>query len=309
MSLSGADSALPQPSRYEGKKIWGVYVAGEAFHLWTKLEVAQLAGFGIEGVLPIVVPPQKEEWWLTNFGYATLEQLVREAVVWGLPEGSPLCLDVEEGQAARMNGAADVARSWAVACNTHDLIPWAYSSAPFLALDRFNNKWLAHWPTPTPAHPEVPEGFRGWQYAGNVEGIDLDVFRPGETFLSPHLKVVTIDAEGSSHLVVEPATQSAEHVTGGAADMPAPPSDTIADRPEADSTQPPAGAATPGAGATDADVSLQSTPPAPAPRSLFEQIHIYMSTLGINMAEQTRLFNRIMALLAKMETDAEVPKS
>lgn len=190
--LLGGDSATPKPSEYHGKQVWGVYVAGATFHVWTKEEVAALKDGGVEGVLPIVVPPQNEDWWLQNSGYAVLEALVREAIAWGIPEGSPLCVDIEEGQSSRFGtGAADIARAWAVACRTHKLIPWAYGSGSFLDHDLWSNKWLAEWPNEVPAEPIVPEGYRGWQYAGNTNGIDLDVFRANEIFLSPDLVPVT----------------------------------------------------------------------------------------------------------------------
>ena len=203
-SLPAGDSALPQPERYAGRTIWALYVAGATFHIWTHEEVATLRDHGIEGVLPIVVPSQNESWWHLNAGYGSLELLVRQAILWGVPKGSPLCLDVEEGQAAAMNNAGEVARAWAVACNAHGMIPWIYSAAPFLALDKFTNKWLAHWPDPTPTDPQVPEGYRAWQYAGNVEGIDLDVFLVNEIFLSPDLKPVKVGATSEALASAEP---------------------------------------------------------------------------------------------------------
>ena len=39
MTLPGGDSATPKPSRYFGKKIWGVYVAGHPFRIWTTRSV------------------------------------------------------------------------------------------------------------------------------------------------------------------------------------------------------------------------------------------------------------------------------
>ena len=78
-TLPGADSASPKPAQYFGRKVWGVYVAGATFHVWTHAEIAELARYGIEGVMPIVVPSQSEKWWELNSGYATMEALVREA--------------------------------------------------------------------------------------------------------------------------------------------------------------------------------------------------------------------------------------
>ena len=223
-SLLGGDSAAPRPTRYQGKKIWGVYVAGDTFHVWSKEEFAELANHGIQGILPIVVPPQKERWWVDNHGYAILEQLVREAIAWGLPEGSPLCLDIEESQAEAIPPTPDVARAWAVACKAHKLIPWCYSPRKFL--DPYNNRWLAEWPDVTPKNPQVPEGYRGWQYAGNVDGIDLDVFLANEIFLSPELKVVKVEEGG----VVDAVPHSSTGSDVGATDA-----DAVSDK-----TKPPA---------------------------------------------------------------------
>ena len=195
--LLGGDSATPKPDMYHGKQVWGVYVAGATFHVWSKEEVAALKAGGVEGVLPIVVPPQNEDWWLQNSGYAVLEALVREALAWGIPEGSPLCLDIEEGQSTRFGGgASDIARAWAIACRTHNLISWAYGAGSFLEKDLWSNKWLAEWPNETPTEPIVPEGYRGWQYRGGQDGIDLDVFRAGNVFLSPDLTPVTLHEPG-----------------------------------------------------------------------------------------------------------------
>ena len=224
MNLLGADSATPKPTKYRGHRIWGVYVAGDTFHVWSKEEFAELANHGIQGILPIVVPPQKERWWVDNHGYAILEQLVREAIAWGLPEGSPLCLDIEESQAEAIPPTPDVARAWAVACKAHKLIPWCYSPRKFL--DPYNNRWLAEWPDVTPKNPQVPEGYRGWQYAGNVDGIDLDVFLANEIFLSPELKVVKVEEGG----VVDAVPHSSTGSDVGATDA-----DAVSDK-----TKPPA---------------------------------------------------------------------
>ena len=217
--LLGGDSATPKPTEVHGKQVWGVYVAGATFHVWTKEEVAALKEGGVEGVLPIVVPPQNEDWWLQNSGYAVLEALVREAIAWGVPKGSPLCLDIEEGQSSRFGGgAADIARAWAVACRTHELIPWAYGAASFLDRDLWSNKWLAEWPNEIPAEPVVPEGYRGWQYAGNTNGIDLDVFRANEIFLSPDLTPVTLHEPGYVETESIETTPDNEPATSGQAE-------------------------------------------------------------------------------------------
>jgi hypothetical protein len=194
--LIGADSRSPQPDLYRGHSIWAVYIAGDTFHLWTHAEVAALAEGGVRGVLPIVVPPQKENWWAENDGYGTLEALVRDAVAWGLPAGSPLVLDVEEGQAVHIG--SNTCHAWAIACGVHHYIPWFYSSGGLLARDHWCHHWLAKWyglagydhAAPT----ELPPHTLGWQYAGDVEGgrIDRDIFAPGHTYLTPQLKVETI---------------------------------------------------------------------------------------------------------------------
>lgn len=252
-TLAGADSATPKPNRVAGKKIWGVYVAGATFHIWSKQEVAGLAQHGIVGVLPIVVPSQTGNWWLTNHGYAELELLVRETKTWGVPKGSPLCLDIEEHQSSQMNAAGEVGHAWAAACRTHDLIPWAYGSRAFLDKDLFNNRWLAEWPNVVPVDPDPPAGYRGWQYHGNDNGIDHDVFLANEIFLSPHLKPVKITAGGTSILpAAEPAgIAPAVHAVGGAGIAASP-------RP----------AALSGVGGSDAVNTVSTSTPPPAPTSL-----------------------------------------
>jgi hypothetical protein len=191
--LPGADSATPKPAQYFRRKVWGVYVAGDTFHVWTHAEVAELARYGVEGVIPIVVPPQNERWWDDNYGYATLEALVREAKAWGLPEGSPICLDVEEGQSSQMAAPADVLHAWQVAVAVHHFRGWTYGSQAFLLNDHWGLRWMADWPEPTPVDPQLPQGFAGWQYASrDALGIDLDIFEGGRDYLSPHLEVVTL---------------------------------------------------------------------------------------------------------------------
>jgi len=196
--LTGADSAVPQPDLYRGHDVWGVYIAGDTPHLWTHPEVAELGIHGVRGFLPIVVPPQKESWWVENEGYGTLEELVREAVAWGLPHGSPLILDVEEAQAVKTGSGT--CHCWAVACLAHGYIPWLYGPAIFLARDHWCRHWLAKWfgEAGEDHEPPVTLGgfFEGWQYAGNVEGgrIDRDIFAAGHTYavLTPELKVEVI---------------------------------------------------------------------------------------------------------------------
>ena len=289
--LLGGDSATPKPAMYEGKKIWGVYVAGATFHVWSKEEVAALKAGGVEGVLPIVVPPQNEDWWLQNSGYAVLEALVREAVAWGIPMGSPLCLDVEEGQSSRFGGgASDIARSWAVACRTHDLIPWTYGSASFLDRDLWSNKWLAEWPNVTPTDPIVPEGYRGWQYRGGQDGIDLDVSHANEVFLSPELTPVTLHEPG---WVEDEKTE-----TGPETDKePAPaPSEVVAtSTPAGNDAAPQSAPPASVTGATETTpvttVETSTVPPAPTTEELLAEISTHITA--------------IVALLATLEA----PKS
>lgn len=197
-TLAAGDSATPQPARYPGHDIWGVYVAGDAVHIWTHEEVAALADGGVKGVLPIIVPPQSERWWEVNHGYATLEALVRAALEWGVPEGSPLCLDLEESQFTAMLAPTDVLHAWAVATRVHGMRTWTYGSRAALAHDMWAFTWLAEWPEPTPTDPIIPDRITAWQYAGNVDGIDLSVFREGHDFLSPDLRVVTLPPAGEA---------------------------------------------------------------------------------------------------------------
>ena len=59
MNLLGGDSAAPK-SDYFGKKIWGVYIGGAADYIWYHDEIREMK---VEGVLPIVVPPQTRGYW------------------------------------------------------------------------------------------------------------------------------------------------------------------------------------------------------------------------------------------------------
>ena len=292
-TLTGADSAFPQPAQYSGKKVWGVYVAGATPHIWTKEEVAELGAHGVEGVLPIVVPSQQEEWWLLNFGYAQLEELVREAMSWGVPTGSPLCLDVEEGQSSRFGAnSSNIARSWAVACRTHGLVSWTYGSASFLESDLWSNKWLAQWPAVAPSDPVPPTNYRGWQYRGGENGIDLDVFLANETFLSPELKPIEVHEAGwaedektetGPEAEVDPTPAPSEVVatsTAAATDTPPP-------------TVPPASVSGAAESATSSGVTVDTStvPSAPNTQELLSEISAHITA--------------IVALLATLEA----PKS
>ena len=219
-ALPGGDSATPKPTQYQGKKVWGVYVAGATFHIWSKAEVHALSAGGIEGVMPIVVPPQDREWWTENHGYPTVEALCRAAKMWGLPFGSPICLDIEEGQSSRMTNPRDVLRSWAVACSVHHFRNWVYGSRSFLDNQRYGFRWLAEWPQPTPVNPQLPRGFQGWQYKGQDLGIDHDLFEEGRTYLSPHLTLVTLPLPRQPRIaaVTSPASGPADRPPDTATD-------------------------------------------------------------------------------------------
>lgn len=212
-TVKGADSATPQVDHYEGKEVWGVYVAGDTPHVWAHEEVAELGAHGVTKVLPIVVPPQDVDWWTVNGGYAVLEALVRDAIEWGVPTGSPICLDIEEAQAEKMPNKSEVAHGWAIATRTHGLEPWSYGSHTWLEADIWSLKWLASWPENVPAEAELtvmPEGFSGWQYAGNQDGIDLDVFDGDLAYMAPDRTVVAkldpTTGTGTESSAVPPAT-------------------------------------------------------------------------------------------------------
>ena len=200
MTLPGGDSASPKVPSYSGKKVWAVYVAGATFHVWTHEEVAELAKHGIEGVLPIVVPPQDREWWLEGeYGYPVLESLVREAKAWGVPKGAPLCLDVEESQSSKINAAGDVCHAWAVASRGHGYRTWIYGAKSFLQNDRYGFRWLAEWPDVLPTNPQIPQGFNAWQYATDTaRGIDLDTFEAGRDYMTPDRRVVILNSVAAS---------------------------------------------------------------------------------------------------------------
>lgn len=189
--MQGADSSVPQPALYTPEReVWGIYVAGATPHIWTRAEVEELGRHGVRAVLPIVVPTQDTaiRWWTLGGsetgGYEYTEALVRDAVAWGVPAGSPLVLDIEQATAEAIGASAhSVELGWQHACAAHGLVPWIYSGRTFFDASgtAVCKRWLAEWPEPTPVNPAVPEGFDGWQYAGGAEGdrIDLDVFAGG----------------------------------------------------------------------------------------------------------------------------------
>ena len=210
VSLAGGDSASPKVPSYAGRKVWGVYVAGSTFRVWTHAEVAELGQHGVEGVMPIVVPPQDSKWWEEGeYGYPVLEALVREAKAWGVPKGAPLCLDVEQHQADQMVNLAEIAHAWAIASRGHGYRTWTYSGLSYLNMDHYGFRWVADWPTPTPSNPEIPKGFNAWQYATDTShGIDLDVFEAGRDYMTPDLKVVVLQAPNIKEHISETAASS-----------------------------------------------------------------------------------------------------
>ncbi len=207
--LKGRDSAVPQLDHLGDAEVWGIYVAGDTPHVWTHKEVAELGAHGIKAVLPIVVPNQAEDWWTLNDGYAYLESLVREALAWGIPASSPLVLDLEEAQAQKLPQGAY--RFWAVACRSHDLVPWTYLPMSEVERDLWCNRWAAAWPTDVPTDPKMPPNCVGWQYAGAQEGdtVDYDIFEDAHEYLTPTLEVqiVTAGVNGATSSPKDPAPQ------------------------------------------------------------------------------------------------------
>jgi hypothetical protein len=220
--VNGADSDAPQESEYRGREIWGIYTPG-----WPRAALGDLGRGGIRGVLPITVAPAAPaHWWSEDEtgGYALLEGLVRVAMDWGVPSGSPLCLDVEESLAEQIGSVTGkvVAKAWATACRIHGLIDWSYGGETWHASTEgiIRHRWLAKWPLEsgeTPAEvPEIPSGFDALQYAGNVqEGrIDLDLFNGGLTYLGADLQVAH-GPEESSEPMSDPATDPTPTETSG----------------------------------------------------------------------------------------------
>ena len=210
MNLPGGDSATPKPAQYFGRKVWGAYVAGSTFHVWTHAEVLELRRYGVEGVMPIVVPPQNEAWWDLNSGYAVLEELVRQAKAWGVPKGAPLCLDIEQHQADAMPAKQDVAHAWAVASRAHGYRTWTYSGRDYLLSDMYGFRWLADWT----GDPAIPQGFNACQYIDRPgDGIDLDSFEYGRDYMTPERGVVILQ-EPSIKSHSEPAVSLQRPDTG-----------------------------------------------------------------------------------------------
>lgn len=264
-ALRGADSATPQLERITDEKVWGVYVAGDADHIWTRAEIESLASKGVEAVLPIVVPPQDEQWWKLNHGYAILEAMVRAVADSGVPSGAPLCLDIEAGQAEQMGTAEmhNVAHAWAVATRVHNFEPWSYSTADYLAQDSWGRKWLASWPDVIPTDPELPEGHAGWQYAGNVDGIDLDVFE-ALTYMTPDFQIK--DFAAAAEKLVDAVEEKIENETAKVEAPAEPPEETtVRENTDGASAGEPAGAPSTGDTATGGAAAVSSEAPPVAP--------------------------------------------
>ena len=199
--LQGADSEIPQTSLVAGHEIWGVYIAGEVGHVYTAAELQELGRLGVKGVLPIVVPLQSKSedgswWWATDEGAAEIVLLVAKARAWGLQGGSPVCFDIEEGTAEAMIAVdpslpGKVEARMAAAASAYGYEAWTYGGHAWhdAIKEPKAKRWLADWPLPSggesPAPTELPAGFDGLQYAGNVnEGrIDLDIFAGGLKYL------------------------------------------------------------------------------------------------------------------------------
>lgn len=202
MPLIGADSEVPQPDLYAGHDVWAVYLAGDVGHVWSEAEVRELGAHGVRGVLPIVVPPQSD-WWSADAGAEVLVRLVAQARAWGLYHGAPLCLDIEEATAEALvsaGKAAAVFDRWLGACATYGYRPWTYGGETWHhAIGDQANRWLASWPAPTPANPNVPAGYAGWQYEGSAENgrIDRDVFDVATYLSTTTLQTETVNEKES----------------------------------------------------------------------------------------------------------------
>jgi len=162
--LTGADALGPTAANVD---VFAFYP-----RTWTREEVAAC---GARGCLPIVV------WDGSDY-----TALVSEALGWGVPIGSPLCIDIEEGEVENWTSAEVKieVQEWYDACHQAGLHPWIYSGETLFAytVTTICNRWLAQWPAVVPPRPAVPPGFSGWQYRGDPNGTsgpDRDVFMPG----------------------------------------------------------------------------------------------------------------------------------
>ena len=225
--MLGADSSVPEPASYSSlREVWGIYVAGDTPHVWTHPEVEELGRHGVRAVLPIVVPTQDPaiRWWTLGGGdtggYEYTEQLVRDAVAWGVPPGSPLVLDIEEATATAIGASAhSVVLGWVHACTVHQLVPWIYAGPSFWSSAGASigeHQWLAEWPQPTPeTPPALPAGYSGWQYAGSGSGhgpVDLDVFAGGLAYLGCDLRPGVFGTPEPAPVTAEAAPVEAQAV-------------------------------------------------------------------------------------------------
>lgn len=198
--LQGADSEIPQPGLEGGREIWGVYIAGDVGHVWTKEDLGNLGRAGVRAVLPIVVPAQSPTpdvgwWWAEDEGAAAIVLLVAQARAWGLPGGAPLVFDFEESTVEAMLAVSPglpalvEARVFA-ACAAYGYHGWTYGGKAWhdAIPEHKGHRWLAHWSAASGEEGPVPtslEGYGAIQYAGNVQGgrVDLDVFAGGLEYL------------------------------------------------------------------------------------------------------------------------------
>lgn len=197
MPIYGFDALSPPALKaIDGRRfrVAAIYVAGPvpSLLLWPPAKVAALAGVGVEGILPIAGP--RQDWpWPDVDGELVLR--TNQAVLWGVPKGAPLALDVEQGLAEKMGESAlnGVLRQWIVRCELAGYVPWVYGSNSTLLLSPPRaHRWLALWPRVTPVMPKCPGALAGWQYRGDDgSGIDLDVFQAG-VFMRPDRRGVVL---------------------------------------------------------------------------------------------------------------------
>ncbi len=248
MAIRGWDALSPPAPLPTGFRVAAAYVAGPLApaYVWTAEEVRSLAGH-VEGWAPIVGPPQSWPW--PEGIDVVLEGLLAQVRAWGggvlAPlRGLPVYLDVEQPLADAMGSElAFVLSVWAGLAEGAGYVPGVYGSNATLLLCRPSiRRWLALWPSPTPADPVCPPGVTGWQYRGSTqaEAYDLSVWQPG-VFVRPDLGgLITVSdvtanptptpapatpaaptayvAEGSGYWAVVPADLSSKRILATAAD-------------------------------------------------------------------------------------------
>jgi hypothetical protein len=205
--LKGADSEIPQPGAEAGEDVWGIYLAGDVGHVWTKEELANLGRVGVRATIPIVIPagakPADGAWWFVeDEGAQMIVRLVAEARAWGLPGGAPLVFDLEENVVEAILAVdpslpAKIEARINAACNAYGYDAWTYGGKAWhdaVGSGAKCHRWLAEWPTEVPTDPLLPAGFDAWQFAGNVDGglIDRDIFAGGLKYLGADLVVAVI---------------------------------------------------------------------------------------------------------------------